>query len=168
MEVLMRALSLKGVPQLIVSREPFAQRAMVTTRSHAKLAAVEKPVAAAEQVLAQESRARRPPVSSEFVAPTNDLERLIAEIWEENLGITGIGVRDDFFELGGESLVMMGITARVAEVLNVEVPLRTFLRSGTTVAAFSETVIARLTKGQDSSVLRRQLEAIEGSGPSEG
>lgn len=39
------------------------------------------------------------------VGPTNELEKMLVEIWEENIGIKNIGITDDFFELGGTSII---------------------------------------------------------------
>ena len=41
----------------------------------------------------------------EYVAPRTDLEKLVADIWIEFLGIEKIGVYDNFFKLGGHSLI---------------------------------------------------------------
>lgn len=55
----------------------------------------------------------RPELSSPFVAPSNDVERAIAEIWQELLGIERIGINDNFFELGGDSILSIQIISRV-------------------------------------------------------
>jgi amino acid adenylation domain-containing protein len=46
------------------------------------------------------------------VAPTNDTERQMAAIWEEVLGTSGLGIEDDIFELGGDSILIFQITTR--------------------------------------------------------
>ena len=47
-----------------------------------------------------------------FVAPRNPTERLLAQIWAEVLGVEAVGVHDDFFEVGGDSLLSIRILAR--------------------------------------------------------
>ena len=42
----------------------------------------------------------RPNLSSQFVASRNEMEKAIAEIWQTILGVTPIGIHDNFFELG--------------------------------------------------------------------
>ncbi|WP_323380118.1 condensation domain-containing protein, partial [Streptomyces alkaliphilus] len=51
-------------------------------------------------------------------------ERLLAEIWEELLGVTGVGAGDDFFALGGHSLLATRLTHRLGRALDIRVPLR--------------------------------------------
>ncbi len=56
--------------------------------------------------------------------PRNALEEALADIWAEVLDLERVGVRDNFFEIGGHSLLAMMVTSRVLEVLQVELPLR--------------------------------------------
>jgi acyl carrier protein len=66
----------------------------------------------------------RPSLEKELVAPRTRDERIMAEIWEELLGVGPIGVYDDFFaELGGHSLIAMRVIARVRDAFGAELPL---------------------------------------------
>ncbi|MFF1506447.1 amino acid adenylation domain-containing protein [Streptomyces sp. NPDC058326] len=58
-----------------------------------------------------------------FVAPRDDVERRLAEIWAEFFGVTEIGVTASFFELGGDSLLAVRLMARIARGLGVGLPL---------------------------------------------
>ncbi|HEY4456259.1 MAG TPA: amino acid adenylation domain-containing protein [Pseudonocardiaceae bacterium] len=61
----------------------------------------------------------------ERVAPRTEAETLLAEkIFAEVLGLTDVGVTDNFFEIGGNSLQATQIVARMRDVFNVEVPLQ--------------------------------------------
>ncbi|MEW7281161.1 amino acid adenylation domain-containing protein [Aquimarina sp. 2201CG1-2-11] len=60
----------------------------------------------------------------EYVAPSTDTERILVEIWEELLGVEGIGVKDDFFELGGYSLLAMKLKTKVSISFEVDVDIR--------------------------------------------
>ncbi|MFF1839705.1 phosphopantetheine-binding protein [Streptomyces sp. NPDC058231] len=51
------------------------------------------------------------------------LLRTVGEVWHEVLGIDGIGPEDDFFDLGGDSVVAARLSALLRERLGVEVPL---------------------------------------------
>jgi thioesterase domain-containing protein len=53
------------------------------------------------------------------VPPRDDLERGLARIWEEELGVHRVGVRDDFFDLGGNSLSAAGVAARIERTLGL-------------------------------------------------
>ena len=60
----------------------------------------------------------------EFLAPRNELERKLARLFEEFLSIKPVGIRDDFFELGGDSLLVMRIVSEINKTLekNISVP----------------------------------------------
>ncbi len=81
----------------------------------------------------------RPELPTPFVAPGGDLERVIALVWEEVLGLSGLGVHDDLFELGGHSLIATQIAARLRQVFPVEFPLRR-LFEGPTIAQVAEVI----------------------------
>ncbi|MET9342162.1 SDR family NAD(P)-dependent oxidoreductase [Nonomuraea sp. NPDC003804] len=69
----------------------------------------------------------RPDLATEYVAPRNDLERQIAAIWQKAMSIQPIGVRDGFFELGGDSVMANQILIDVNRALGVTVsPERAF------------------------------------------
>ena len=80
-----------------------------------------------------------------FVPPDTDLERTIAQVWQELLGIEPIGIQDDFFEAGGHSLLATQVMSRLHQRLGVDVPLRTLFEART-IAVFAERV-AELTRG---------------------
>ncbi len=48
-----------------------------------------------------------------YVAPRNDIERKILDIWQEVLGIEQISIHDNFFELGGDSVISLQVIAKV-------------------------------------------------------
>lgn len=59
--------------------------------------------------------------SSSYVAPGTALEKTVASIWSEVLGIDRVGLHDSFLELGGHSLLAIRIVARIRAALQVEV-----------------------------------------------
>jgi thioesterase domain-containing protein/acyl carrier protein len=59
-----------------------------------------------------------------YVAPRNQVELVMAEIWAEVLGIEKVGVFDHFFELGGHSLSATRLIGRLKSVLQIDVPLK--------------------------------------------
>ena len=59
----------------------------------------------------------------EYVAPRNDLQQQLVDIWEELFKLHPIGVTDDFFELGGHSMMMIMLVARVEERLGKRVAM---------------------------------------------
>ena len=65
------------------------------------------------------------------MAPRSPLEEQVASIWQELLGVEGIGVHDDFFELGGHSLLATRVMARVQAAAGVELPVRVLFEEPT-------------------------------------
>jgi AMP-binding enzyme/phosphopantetheine binding protein len=59
----------------------------------------------------------RPTLQGSFVGPRNDVEEKLCRIWESVLGIRQVGVKDDFFSLGGDSLSVIRVTVQAGEVL---------------------------------------------------
>jgi acyl carrier protein len=59
----------------------------------------------------------------EPIAPRDALEALIADVWSELLGVDRVGVHDDFFMLGGHSLLIARLASRLQDALGVTLPL---------------------------------------------
>ncbi len=60
----------------------------------------------------------------EYVAPRNEVEAQLCEIWQEVLGVERVSVKDDFFELGGHSLTALRMVAQLDRRLGRAVPVR--------------------------------------------
>ncbi|MFP2926702.1 SDR family oxidoreductase [Pyxidicoccus sp. 3LG] len=73
----------------------------------------------------------RPTLRTAYVAPRTDVEREIARICQELLGVERVGVQDDFFELGADSLITLRITDRIRQHLGREVPAHAAFRGAT-------------------------------------
>ncbi|MEM8933307.1 MAG: alpha/beta fold hydrolase, partial [Acidobacteriota bacterium] len=85
-------------------------------------------------------------LGGDSVAPRNDLEARLVSIWEALLERDGIGVTDNFFDLGGHSLVAVRLFARVRQELGIDLSLSTLVE-GATVAHLAE-VIERRRSGE--------------------
>ena len=66
-----------------------------------------------------------------FVAPKNAVEEEIARIWKEILGLEQVGITDDFFELGGDSLLATQVFSRILKVYGVPLTLRLLFETRT-------------------------------------
>ncbi len=69
--------------------------------------------------------------SVEHVAPRNAIEASVAAIWSDVLKIEGIGVHDNFFQIGGDSLLAVQVLARVRQVFAAELEMLVFFESPT-------------------------------------
>ncbi len=94
----------------------------------------------------------RPALDVSFVAPKGPIEETLAKMWVEILGIERIGARDNFFDLGGNSLSAMQVVARMEKTFNVRVTLKTFFESPT-IASSSKTLSANVKPTEDLDVL---------------
>ena len=96
-----------------------------------------------------------------WVAPRNDLEAQLVEMWQEILGVRPIGVTDDFFVLGGDSLQATQLVARLESTFGTRTP-DSALFSTPTVAQLA----AALRAGEDQRA-RPRVAAIQprGRGP---
>lgn len=73
------------------------------------------------------------PVESDnlYVAPRTDVEKMIADIWSEFLGIEKIGVYDNFFQLGGHSLIAVQVMTRIEKLTEKRLPLAALFENST-------------------------------------
>ncbi|SDX35822.1 fengycin family lipopeptide synthetase D [Marininema mesophilum] len=72
-----------------------------------------------------------------YTEPVTPLEKAIASIWQQILGVKQVGLHDHFFDLGGNSLTVIQVSNRLREELNIEMPV---------VALFRYTTIYSLAK----------------------
>ena len=121
------ALALAGEPRLLLSTGDVA----------ARMAEDARPMAAAMATHA------RPELETAYHAPSSESEQVVAEMWEELLGIDRIGVHDDFFGLGGHSLLATQIVSRVRDQFGLELPLKSVFEAPT-IARYAELVEAAI------------------------
>ncbi|MGE5343107.1 MAG: amino acid adenylation domain-containing protein [Candidatus Omnitrophota bacterium] len=94
---------------------------------------------------------QRPKLSSEYAAPRDDLERALAGVWQKFFAVEEIGVNDDFFELGGDSLKAITVVTEIHKQLNVRVPISAFFNS-TSIAALAEHIRHSAPTGDYSNI----------------
>jgi amino acid adenylation domain-containing protein/non-ribosomal peptide synthase protein (TIGR01720 family) len=97
----------------------------------------------------------RPTLQAAFVAPRNPREKLLAQIWAELLGLERIGIHDNFFDLGGNSLLVIRIIAR-AQQAGLAI---------TTRQLFQHQTIAELAQAVGSIHLQAEQGVIVGPAP---
>jgi acyl carrier protein len=92
----------------------------------------------------------RPVLGTEFAPPATELQKKIAAIWSAVLGIEQIGIHDNLFELGGNSLIGLRIVARLKKELDIEIAV-TALFEGPTVFTLARLIDARNAPAADQA-----------------
>jgi aryl carrier-like protein len=62
-------------------------------------------------------------VSQEYVAPSTDNEQMVAAIWRDVLGVEKVGLYDNFFDIGGNSLKLIRVHIKLREALNTDLSI---------------------------------------------
>jgi amino acid adenylation domain-containing protein len=97
----------------------------------------------------------RSTVSDEFIEAETDLERSLAEIWQELLGVERVGMNDNFFELGGHSLLAVRLAHVIEERLARTCSLAMIFRTGT-VRGLAEEMQAGGSENRAATILKLQ------------
>jgi acyl transferase domain-containing protein len=85
----------------------------------------------AAEAAAGPARHPRRALPSAYAAAGNDTERILVALWQELLGVEPVGIHDDFFQLGGHSLLGMRLRARMEEAFGVDLSLAAVLEAPT-------------------------------------
>lgn len=106
----------------------------------------------AERVVAEASgtgaRFERPTLDSEYEAPRDEIEKTLASLWEELLGVEGLGIHDSFFDLGGHSLIAVRFFTKIKKTYRVDFPI-SVLFEAPTIAGCADLI--RETVGEEAS-----------------
>jgi acyl carrier protein len=70
----------------------------------------------------------RPELQTVFVSPRSEAERTIARIWQDVLAVDRVGINDNFFDLGGHSLLMIQVHNRLSKAFEREISLTDLFR----------------------------------------
>jgi acyl transferase domain-containing protein/acyl carrier protein len=154
-DVFRRILS-TSLPQVLVSTQDFLPRLQQSDLKRAKLLgdAIEEP----EE---QRDAHPRPSLKSSYVGPRDELEEQLANMWQQALGIEGIGVHDDFFQLGGHSLVAIQFLNELRQQVGVELSLEDMFE-GPTIEALAR-AIRNIGKAGPSEEMRPVTAAMPDS-----
>ncbi len=85
------------------------------------------------------------------------MERTVASVWAEVLRVERVGAEDNFFDLGGHSLLLTQVVARLRKILDTDLPIR-WLFEAATVAELAERVDA--AEREDVARILDELEAL--------
>ncbi len=84
----------------------------------------------------------RPELKAGFAPPRNDLERRIASLWEELLGLDAVGIHDSFFDLGGHSLLMAELHGKLRKRFGIDVAMVKLFQYPTIASLFAHLAAA--------------------------
>jgi acyl transferase domain-containing protein/acyl carrier protein len=143
-EVLRRVLANPGPAQVLVSTADLEARLEASRRAL-------DPVDAQDSIEPGEIRPR-PDLENPFVAPRGEAEEEIASLWAEVLELEAVGVEDNFFDLGGNSLLATRLVSRLREHFGIELGLGDF---------FEEATVARVARTVESQNWARQAPDAE-------
>jgi len=116
-EAFMRILE-QTLPQVVVSAIDLPTRFAASETLHASMANLGKE----EETIA--SNHPRPVISSPYIAPTTPAQQKLALLWQNTLGIDRVGIDDDFFELGGDSLKATVVISKIKKEFNADISLK--------------------------------------------
>ena len=97
----------------------------------------------------------RPELETPMAAARNEVEKQLAQIWAEVLALDEVGIRDNFFDLGGDSLSASRIVSAVLQHFQLEIPLKALFQSPT-VAEMASVI----TEHQDKRLNDKDLENL--------
>jgi acyl carrier protein len=108
-----------------------------------------------EQVESQKEARLAP--GSDYEPPRTHVEKKLAEIYAELLGREQVGINDNFFEAGGDSILATQVLSRVFNTFQVEIPLEALFSGDFTVAGLSTLIEEYQIKQADEKELADEL-----------
>ncbi|MEM1169663.1 MAG: SDR family oxidoreductase, partial [Cyanobacteria bacterium P01_H01_bin.35] len=107
----------------------------------------------------QQDKSRK--LGTVYVAPRNQQEEILADLFQSVLGGTKVGINDDFFDLGGDSLIATMLIAKMKEKFTVDINISEIFNL-TTVAQFSEYINSQKESiDSDLEKINQMLELVE-------
>ena len=127
-------------------------RALATGRSQVVISSLDLPALVAQAAQSgaprqqSEQSFERPQLDTDFVAPRNPTEQALADQFASLLGVSGVGIDDSFFDLGGHSLVAVRLFSWIKRHFDVEFPI-SVLFEAPSIAALAELIIQQTGGG---------------------
>jgi len=157
-ECFKRAMALQDTPRLIIATGDLKLRIDQWVRLEA-LAARRREKTEATSAAAGSPR-RAPKRRGDVVAPRDEVEQTIVEVARAVLGMDDISVYDNFFEMGGSSLLAVQLISGLRDAFQQQLPLRA-LFDRPTIAGLAEVIREGLPRDEDMIELSSLLEEIE-------
>lgn len=145
-----------ALPQVVVS--PLDFHAVISQQQALSAANLQAGLESARQAGATH---RRPQPDDTYVPPSTEPERIIADIWQNLLGIERVGVHDNFLDLGGHSLLATQVISQIREAFEIELPINKLFEEPT-VAGLARVVAETQLEGLEMDGVAGLLAEIEG------
>ena len=155
-DALKRILSGRPFPQIIVSTQDF-QSVIDEQNAFTASSFLEE----LEKARLHEPAHSRPTTAQAYVPPANEVEQRVASIWQELFGIRRVGIHDNFFDLGGNSLLAIQLVSQLRKAFEVDLPMSKLFESPT-VADLARGIKAGQQEQEELEEISRILEEIEG------
>jgi acyl transferase domain-containing protein/acyl carrier protein len=143
LEALYRILG-TDLPQVVVTRKALTQKS--ETEGFAGL----------KKATAPRKLYQRPELGTDYVPPDTEIEKQLAEIWQEHLGIEKVGIYDNFFDLGANSMDILQINKKIMKILQKEIPVVTFYTYPTI-----ESLTQHLSQGEEIGFSTEETERLK-------
>ncbi|MEO1349488.1 MAG: zinc-binding dehydrogenase, partial [Cyanobacteria bacterium J06635_15] len=104
-------------------------------------------------------RYSRPELENTYVAPSNEIEQVIAQIWQDVLGIKQISIHDSFFDLGGDSLLATQVISQVNSALHTDLSVSSMFEIPTMAGTYEQIKQMSLT----NQVPRDSISGLSGN-----
>jgi acyl carrier protein len=148
------------LPHVLVSTIDLLARLSRYRAAAAGEAAPAREAAPAAAAAWAKARHRRPDLAGAYVAPRDEVEQAVADVWQELLGFEQVGVHDGFFDLGGHSLLATQVINRLRQAFQVSLRLQT-LFDGPTVAELAAALVAGEEQPGQVRAIAQLLRAVE-------
>jgi len=107
---------------------------------------------------------QRPNLESSYVAPESEIQEQLAVLWRKFLGVGKIGINDNFFALGGHSLMAVRLTFAIRSQFSVAFSLKD-LFSAPTIAEMELAIVLQLTSLINPAELEEMVNSIQSLSP---
>ncbi|MBE9080748.1 hypothetical protein IQ278_01035 [Tolypothrix sp. LEGE 11397] len=96
----------------------------------------------------------RSQIETAYVKPQNEIENIIARVWQDTLQIDKVGIHDNFFDLGGHSLLMAQVSQKLLEALEQKISIVQLFQFPT-IHSLAEHLSPSLNQGQVQSLVSK-------------
>jgi acyl transferase domain-containing protein/acyl carrier protein len=123
------------IPRIVVSPRPLE---MIIRQGRTLTGA--RILESVNELHAHRKKHPRPNLHVPYIMARNEIEKEITETWQEVLGVSEVGIHDNFFDLGGDSLLATLLIGRLSEAFNIDISLR-LLFSSPTIAELAVSIV---------------------------